>query len=104
MKKYFGFDKKKEQIFEAIIGGKHQRYGLDIYFHRESQLCINNQIKNPNNFGYSNSQTRHSMKISQTASTAIKCLDVVIVKIMKVRPQDPSVGDHATQNKTFFSA
>jgi hypothetical protein len=64
MKKYFGFDEKKEQIFKSIIDGKHQRHGLDIYFHRESQLCINIQIKNPDNFGYSNSQTRYSMKIS----------------------------------------
>jgi hypothetical protein len=41
------------------------------------------------NFGYSNNQTRNSIK-NQTASATIKCLDVVIVKIMKVRPQDPS--------------
>jgi hypothetical protein len=32
-----------------------------------------------------------SQKIySQTASSTIKCLNAVIAKIMKVRPQDPS--------------
>jgi hypothetical protein len=44
----------------------------------------------PDNFGYSNSKTRHSKLNSQTASAAVKCPDPMIAKVMKVRPRDPS--------------
>jgi hypothetical protein len=32
--------------FSFIIGGKHQKYELKIYSHREDQLCICNQEEN----------------------------------------------------------
>jgi hypothetical protein len=34
MKNYF--EKNKEENFESIIGGKHQKHGLNIYSHWES--------------------------------------------------------------------
>jgi hypothetical protein len=79
----------EEKKLDFIIGCKHQIMHSTLNSHREgfARRCI----KQPDNFGYCNSQTGLSINsCSQTAYTAITRLNAMVVKIMKIRPHDPS--------------